>query len=363
MTILFRLTPSSLEVREKKYAGATVMRSPVPDGSCLACGRERKTYRQAQHSEAGASGATVWPKVMCSSTDLLFDERTIEIFDEEGLTGFTPYPVSFEKITSKALRLQPTPMYYLLGVEGGVKFDPVASGAKCLDGYCDECSGTAVYDGLKRFVLRMDTYNGTDFFRFINHAADHLFCSLRTIEVFRKHKIDNLQVRPLDICWRDYGVSAIDYLGPIWPPKSWYPPLRSAGRTQEEWWHKLIETEIDGVYSPLMDFLPAIGADLIKATEQDNELVRWNALRALKEAHEVEGFDVPQHLLDQGEPLTYMPPVSVLRSRLFTGNKNDRETAGHYLTQLREEKRIELSDREREAILKLLPHMPPSALD
>lgn len=362
MTMLFQIDYHYETTEAKQYAEALVTRPSRPDGVCPDCGHEILVHRGAAYGEVYKGSA--WPLVMSADHGVLFQERVIDIFDEEGLGGFTPYPVSFEKIKSKQLRLIHTPAYYYLGLSGGVKIDAIASGIKCLPDYCDECGREKKYAGtLRRFAVRPETWNGSDFFTIINHPCNVLGCSQRAIEIFRKHNIDNLAVFPLDILRRYVGYwNSIDYLGPVWPPERWYPVPMSASKPVEEWLRTLISIEMDGVYLPLMDFMPDIAGALIEKAEHGNDLERWNALRALQEAHD-EGHEVPPHLLEQARALTSTPPLSVLRARLFTGTEHDRDTASYYLTQLRAEQRIDLSDQEREAILRVLPHMPPSALD
>lgn len=205
---------------------------------CTVCGRD-KIGRDEGTAYMYLEKGTFWSDCIGNgaTNHLILSERVIETWHKEGIQGFDAQPVVIAESKSKKLKIAEAPRYYYINISGRMSIDLQASRDARVD-VCQHCfqSENRAPHPMVKYVPREKTWDGSDIFGIQNiRSGWGRFCSLRIIELAREHRWTNFRFIPMDalirhtIPWR-----GVDYLGRKWPPKEWYHPAPSAGRTLEQ---------------------------------------------------------------------------------------------------------------------------------
>jgi len=157
----------------------------------------------------------LWHDIMLTTIGiLLFSQKTVSALQRDGISGLTFYDATIRLSGGEDPRLKkkPQPTYFWGRAKGLVQVD------------------LEYYRQFRRYVpiqVTGDTQSG--FFHLVrpDRPPAGYSCTVQVLETFRRHKIGNLWVTPLDY----YKVDKmnfkppfrIDVLGKKWPPASWYP--------------------------------------------------------------------------------------------------------------------------------------------
>lgn len=159
--------------------------------------------------------------------DFMVTDRVVKSLHAAGIDCFKATPVEIVKIESRKLRNQEPPNYFVIEITGRMNFD-LKAGKK------EYRFGT---DTSTRWVPLVDSWDGSDLFVAGNSDAKFTYCTEKVLLLARQAQWSNFRFYPIDsfsnlnISWK----KGIDYLGRKWPPRRWYPPRLSDGKTLEEW--------------------------------------------------------------------------------------------------------------------------------
>ena len=140
---------------------------------------------------------------------LLFSERVVRAFQEDGITGMSFFEGQISMVRNVRLQRKPSPRYFWGRALGLIELDPAAWPGRYVP---------IRVVGRERFEL---FHYGTP------RAPSGYACRARVLETFRNHRITNVSVKPTDYHETNSDVFVppfwIDVLGKKWPPPSWYP--------------------------------------------------------------------------------------------------------------------------------------------
>lgn len=158
-------------------------------------------------------GGRAWHDALFTGMGItLFSERVVKAFAEDGIVGMTFYEARISSVFNERLARKAMPKYFWGRPEGAMEFDEVAQ----------------MRDD-RTVPINVTPQQGVDAFHFnYGDGRRGSAYSMRVLETFRKHKITNLRVTPLDY----YVVDKTDFFTPPfrikvlakpWPPEHWYP--------------------------------------------------------------------------------------------------------------------------------------------
>lgn len=157
-------------------------------------------------------GGKAWHDVLCTAMGiLLFSEKVVNAFSEDGIVGMRFYEAEISHVFNDRLAKKTRPKYFWGRGEGLIDYDQEA------------------YDKAERTVPVGVDPLGQDIYH-VNYpdARRGYACNLRVLDTFRRHKVSNLWITPLDY----YQVDKMDFFTPPfridvlakkWPPSAWYP--------------------------------------------------------------------------------------------------------------------------------------------
>jgi hypothetical protein len=257
------------------------------------------------------------------------------------------------------------PNYYWLAVDGRIETDLVRSPPMPREERCPSCD--AVLECPKppqKFEPLAATWDGSDFFKIANYRSHYVGVSRRVLELARFQRWTNCRFTPFDV-YRRHAIywDGIDYLGKTWPPDAWYPVPKSARRSREEWLQWLGGNIFKAAHDPLLDFCPAVIADLRKLIQGGTELQRWNAQWTLWYAHHDGYLLEPEEIVAAESSIQRPAPIAALRDRLLHGDESERQVAAHGLFEWRKLGDVMLSPAEKAAVRHELPAAAADTLD
>ena len=132
--------------------------------------------------KVGYDGTAWHDVIMGESGVILLSESVKRAIESDGLLGATFVNAPIVEVLSSALRNKSAPRYYRLLARSLIMIDRVALNSR-------------------QRLIPVDTAHTkrSDFF-FVDHPTGHLgyYCSYRALETFRRHKIKNFHITPLD---------------------------------------------------------------------------------------------------------------------------------------------------------------------
>jgi hypothetical protein len=207
----------------------------VVEQICSVCGKKltaqknENYYDRPMEALLDKSGNN-WTNIIGSGERPFFtvvSQRTLEIWEKEGIGTFPAFPVTLLPPYPKKMT-EPPPMYYRLDYKKmeGVEIDLVASGF--VDVKVNSICGHYFYNNAKSsalsesqitpFILREDTWNGTNVFR-PKYLVGYMFCTEKVVDCAAKYKMMNFQFIPLEIAGSATAFRGVDYMAKDWRKK------------------------------------------------------------------------------------------------------------------------------------------------
>lgn len=212
---------------------------------CILCGRRRKCIDTIRRCTI--EGGAHWTDIIGARHLPLFivSERITSGLKEIDASGFRAHAVELQVSDNSPLRSEPHGDYFYLDVTGRIDIDLNASGLAHVE-RCPQCFIQCAPGQEPPLCYRpiTSTWSGTDLFRIRNYPNQQTFCTMPVVELARSQRWSNARFDPMDIL-RDHITrwAGIDYLGAQWPPRRWYPPSPSEGKTPQEWAEQLKSTD------------------------------------------------------------------------------------------------------------------------
>ncbi len=166
-------------------------------------------YWEINPSPPGISidpGARHWPDVLgCGSAPPSFfvRDKIVDSLREIGapMGRVTNMPVA--EIHSRALRKKPQPEYFVVETFPGIEVDWAATGFEC-DEHGKPIPGISPRPYPRRFLYRLDTWNGTDLFSFHPRGpkpgpSTIMFCSEIVKKIAEVEGWTNVEFKPLEL--------------------------------------------------------------------------------------------------------------------------------------------------------------------
>lgn len=174
-------------------------------------GESPTTFTGCLTFDIGDDGSAWHDVLMASPAIILFSESVKRAVEAEGLIGATFVEAPIVEVLSSALKKKPMPTYYRLLAEGRVEVDPSVSRPP-----------------RRRIPVDARRPADCDFFHVSYPEGPRgYYCSLRALETFRRQKLKNLCITPLDYFEDPCGPLAPPFRIKLnerkWPPKAWYP--------------------------------------------------------------------------------------------------------------------------------------------